>query len=223
MGRLEETLRDLNIAASRSSSVLVAYSGGKDALATMDLCVRTFKRVEAFFMYLVPDLEHVEAMLDFARKTWGVNIRQYPHFSLPKLLNSGAYCPSHYSRDNLPEFRLAEVYGAAMQDANIHMIATGAKKSDSLFRRKSWHQFEKDYLVYPLREWSTRDVLGYLNLRKLPVATKNEKHQTSGVDLTTRDLLRIHDQFPADFDRMERVFPYIRAVVKRRDWYGVIE
>jgi 3'-phosphoadenosine 5'-phosphosulfate sulfotransferase (PAPS reductase)/FAD synthetase len=110
-----------------------------------------------------------------------------------------------------------------MSETGIRMIATGAKKSDSLFRRKSWHQFEKRYIVYPLKDWSTRDVLGYLNLRKLLVPTKNDKFQTSGVDLTTRDLLRIHDQFPADFERMRAVFPYIGAVVQRREWYGVIE
>jgi hypothetical protein len=103
------------------------------------------------------------------------------------------------------------------------MIATGAKKADSMFRRKSWHQFEKDYLVYPLKDWGTRDVLGYLQFRKLPVPTRNEGFQTSGVDLTTRDLLRIWRQFPADFERIERVFPYVRAVVKRFEWYGIEE
>lgn len=223
MGRFEETLSDLQRAAQRSSAVLVAYSGGKDAIATVDLCVRTFKKVECFFMYLVPGLEHIEAGLEFARKRWGVTIKQYPHFTLSKLLKSGVYCPNSYKRDDLPDLKLADIYAAAMADSGIRMIATGAKKADSIFRRKSWQQFEKDYLVYPLKDWSTRDVLGYLRLRGLPVPTRNEGFQTSGVDLTTRDLLRIHDQFPADFDRLERVFPYIRAVVKRRDWYQVTE
>jgi 3'-phosphoadenosine 5'-phosphosulfate sulfotransferase (PAPS reductase)/FAD synthetase len=101
------------------------------------------------------------------------------------------------------------------------MIATGAKKADSMFRRKSWQQFEKDYLLYPLKDWGTRDVLGYLSIRGLPTPSLNEGFQTSGVDLTTRDVLRIHDAFPGDFEKIEKVFPYVRAVVKRRDWYGV--
>jgi hypothetical protein len=44
------------------------------------------------------------------------------------------------------------------------MVATGAKKADSMFRRKSWQQFEKDYLLYPLKDWGTREVLGYLSI-----------------------------------------------------------
>jgi phosphoadenosine phosphosulfate reductase len=100
VGRFEETLRDLEIAAGRSPSVLVAYSGGKDAMCTMDLCVRTFKHVEAFYMFLVPGLEHIQTAIEFAKTQWGIKvIHQYPHFTLPKLLNTGCYCPSHYTRD----------------------------------------------------------------------------------------------------------------------------
>ena len=222
MGHCEETLADLSKAAERSSSVLVAYSGGKDAMVTMDLCVRSFKQVRAFHMFLVPGLECIQAMMDFAKSRWGITeILQYPHFCLPKLLKAGIYCPNHYSRDNLPELQLTDIYGAAMHDTGVHMIATGAKKADSIFRRKSWQKFEKDYLVYPLKDWSTRDVLGYLQLRSLPMPSMNNGHQTSGIDLTARDLLRVHDEFPRDFAKLEVVFPYVGAVVKRREWHGI--
>jgi hypothetical protein len=224
MGRFEETLTDLERAAQRSPAVLVAYSGGKDAMCTMDMCVRTFKHVEAFFMYLVPGLEHVEVALDFARKRWGIEtIRQYPHFTVPRLVKSGCYCYCPGRLDSMPDLRLGDIYAAAMADSGIRMIATGAKKADSMFRRKSWQQFEKDYLVYPLKDWGTRDVFSYLSIRGLPVPTGNKGHQASGVDLTTRDLLRIYDSFPADFDKIEEAFPYVRAVVKRREWYGISE
>lgn len=222
MGRFETTLHDLEIAAQRSSSVLVGYSGGKDSIVTMDLCVRTFQKVECYFMYLVPGLDCAEVMFEFARQQWGVKtIHQYPHFTLPGLLKAGCYCPNSYKRDDLADLKLADVYSAVMADTGINMIATGAKKSDSLFRRKSWKQFEKDHIVYPLKDWSTRDVMAYLHMRKLPLPTNNKGHQTSGVDLTARDLLRMYDEFPGDFAKMEKVFPYIRAVVKRREWYGI--
>jgi len=224
MGRFEETLDDLKRAAERSPDVIVAYSGGKDALATMDLCVRSFRKVAAFFMYLVPGLEHIQATQEFAKAQWGItDMLHYPHFTLPKLLRAGIYCPNRYTRDDMPELKLGDVYAAAIADTGIRMIATGAKKADSLFRRKSWKQFEKDYLVYPLKDWSTRDVLGYLKIRHLPVPTMNAKHQTSGVDLTTRDVLRIYDSFPQDFEKMEKVFPFIGAIVKRRELYGITE
>jgi len=67
---LQETLKRLETAAAAHKRVLVAYSGGKDSIATLDLCVKTFgiENVECFFMYFIPGLRCVEDELDKARK-----------------------------------------------------------------------------------------------------------------------------------------------------------
>ena len=125
---------------------------------------------------------------------------------------------------------LRDLEQVAKKHSSCLVAYSGGKESVHHWRRKTWGQFQKEYLVYPLREWSTRDVFAYLSMRHLPVPTGNQGDGAgasgagvpgSGVDLTARDLLRIYDAYPDDFERIEAVFPYVKAVVKRREWYNV--
>ena len=210
-------LRD---AASQSDAVAVAYSGGKDSIVVLDLCARTFQRVECFFMYLVPGLECVEAQLDLARSRFGVSIRQYPHWLVADLLRRGVYCPNTYKQDDLPDYKLRDIYTLARTDARAPVVATGAKRADSLWRRRSlpttsgWTD-----LVYPIVGWNKFDVLSYLGRKKLPVPPSSGS--ATGIDLSTPALLWLHDTFPRDFEKLCETFPYAESVVWRRKFYGV--
>jgi 3'-phosphoadenosine 5'-phosphosulfate sulfotransferase (PAPS reductase)/FAD synthetase len=219
MGRFEQTLSDLEYAAKRNEGILVSYSGGKDSLCVMDLCVRRFKRVEAFFMYLIPGLECMENLMGQCEARWGVKPRQYPHPLLPAALKGGSYCQPHFGADALPELKMFEVYQIALAEAKMDLIATGAKKADSIWRKKQIATWGKDMLM-PLVDWSKHDVIAYLQMRGIPLPQNSGKN-TSGIDLTIRDLIALHDNFPADFDKLAEVFPYVWAAVKRRDWYGL--
>ena len=215
-GLVQETLATLKEASARSDAVLVSYSDGKDSRVVMDLCVRSFSRVEAFFMYLVPGLECQALGLQEAERRWGVTIRHYPHPLAGKLLRAGVYCdPAH---DDLPEMKLHDVYGLAMADTGIEVIATGAKRSDNRWRRAFMKWTESAQVLQPIAGWSKPDVVGYLHVRGIPVPPSSEKSAT-GVDLSTVSLLWLHDTFPADFRKLCEVFPYAEAVVWRRRFY----
>ncbi len=218
MGRFETTFADLDAAAKKDTSILVAYSGGKDSLAVMDMCCRAFQRVEAFFMYLIPGLESTETALLQAEARWGVKVRQYPHWLLRRLLFDGVYCQNSFRNDDLPEWKLMDVYRLAIAETGIPTIATGAKKADSLWRRRQMSSWCKD-LLYPLKDWSKLDVLSYLKLRGLPEPASSGRSAT-GIDLSTPSLLWLHDTYPNDFRKLCEVFPFAEAVVWRRTYYG---
>lgn len=211
----------LELAAKQQDAVCVAFSGGKDSMVVLDICARTFSRVEAFFMYLVPGLDCIEELLDSARKRYGITIRQYPHWLVRDYISRGMYCPNSWKHDELPPWKLRDIYTLARHEAGTLKLATGAKKDDGMWRRKfmgatkSWTD-----IIYPLTGWSKYDVLGYLAAKGLrpPDAARGD---AAGIDLNIKTLLWLHDKHPGDFRKICDVFPYAEAVVYRRKWYGI--
>jgi sulfate adenylyltransferase subunit 2 len=216
---LHATLDTLKSAAAADDAVVVFYSGGKDSLCVMDLCTRAFKRVVGVFMYLVPGLACVEKQLDFARQKWGVPILQYPHWVLAKCLADGMYCNNPSVVDDL-ELSLGDIYAAVRQDTGFKLIAHGAKKSDSLWRRRSLTTHHYENVIYPIVEWNKFDVMGYLKSHDIPLPDSSAGNAT-GIDLSTLSLLWLHDHHPQDFQALCKVFPYAPAAVHRRQWYGI--
>lgn len=219
MGLAESTLATLDARRQRADACMVAFSGGKDSLVVMDLCMRTFSRVQAFFMYLVPGLECVEIELEKARARWGIEIRQYPHWLVHRLIKNGVYCNSHWTNEALPEWKLAEVYALALLDSEMPQLATGAKKADSGWRRRFMSTDREDQVFYPIAQWHKYDVLAYLKARQIALPPSSG-HSATGIDLSAKSLLWLNDTFPDDFKRLCEVFPFAEAVVWRRAFYG---
>jgi phosphoadenosine phosphosulfate reductase len=200
--------------------MLVAFSGGKDSLVVMDLCLRTFKHVSGFFMSFIPGLDCVEYEIDRARKKHGIEIRVYPHWVTRNNIVNGIYTPSWFENDYLPEWKLADIYAMAMLDANIDQIATGAKRSDSTWRRRFMTTFHPDAVINPIAGWHKYDVVGYLRGQGIPLPPSSGLSAT-GIDLSVPSLLWLHDTYPEDFRRVCDVFPFAEAVVYRRKFYSL--
>ena len=204
--RFDEPIRILRVAAERYDACVVAYSGGKDSRVILDMCVRSFKRVEAFFMYLVPGLEVIDNSLALAEAKYNIKIRQYPHWTSTKYMRSGVYCDPWYELQMLPEWKLRDIYTQARLDANAGVVITGAKLSDSPWRRrfitstKSWTD-----VLNPLACWTKHDVFGYLKSRNIPIPDSSGMN-ASGISLVSKELFWLKDNYPADFARVSPAF-----------------
>jgi len=213
--------RTLGSVASEHKAVLVAYSGGKDSLAVLDLCARSFRRVVCFFMYFVPGLECVETQLDYARRKWGVEIIQYPHWVFCRCIKHGAYRTPGRLDAALMDVKLADVYALARADSGLDIIATGAKRSDGIWRRRNMAQTAHHAdIIYPIKAWNKFDVLAYLKTHDIPIPDSSGRSAT-GIDLSTPSLLWLHDNYPEDFRRLCEYFPFAEAAIWRRQWHGV--
>ena len=206
--------------AKHNGAVLVSFSGGKDSLCVLDLCMRSFQRVEAFYMAFIPGLEVVERELDKARERYGIKIHTYLHWDAGEALKAGVFCNSHNSLLDLPPWKLRDVYNSAMAETGITCVATGMKASDGRARRQYFANTQYQDTVYPLKGWSKFDVLAFMQARKIELPPSSGANYPS-VGRDVRSLLWLHDNYPRDFKRLCAVFPYAEAVVWRRTFYGV--
>ncbi|MEG0505551.1 MAG: phosphoadenosine phosphosulfate reductase family protein, partial [Raoultibacter sp.] len=77
--------------AKITDTVLVGFSGGKDSIVTLDLCMRNFKTVIPFFLYIAPNLEFQEKTLRWYEEKYGQEIVRMPHFEVSNFMRYGSF------------------------------------------------------------------------------------------------------------------------------------
>ncbi len=220
MNVLSKTVKNLQELATVHKAVLIAYSGGKDSLVVLDLAVKTFKKVVCYFQYLVPGLGYCEERIAFAKKRYNVEVLQYPGWLLFHCLKNGIYCPNYFVLDDIPDFSHSDLDRLIMYDTGINLVLTGMKRNDSLSRRRILSSYKGGDIYHPLSEWNKFDVLAYLKIHNIPIPD-TYKAATTGINLSTKSLLWLHDNYPDDFKKLCKWFPYAEAVVYRRQFYGI--
>lgn len=212
-----ETSETLKRAREKSSSAIVAFSGGKDSLCVMDMACRTFDHVIGLYKYCVPGLQSTEDIIEPARKRWGVKIYQYLAEDTIKCLREGIWCNAI---PDLPELTSWNTYASVIRDTGIPIVLTGMKRSDSQSRRRllKWNAAH-EHLIHPIAGWEKRDVLGYLRTRGIPIPASSGQ-ATTGVGLNPIELLFLYDHYPDDFEKIRQYFPFIECLLWNRTFYG---
>lgn len=219
---VSQAMESLTAAAKVHSAVAVAYSGGKDSKVVLDLVMKAgFKRVEAYYMFYVPGLRSEQEKIDEAVGRYkGLKVHQLPHWASLRALRQGVFRDPADAEEQIPDFKLADIYNIVMGELQVTAILTGAKKADSLWRRRfmasTKHQTD---MLTPLAEWTKHDVVAYLNMRGIPVPG-TAGVTIGGIDLVPSELLYLHDTYPDDFKTLCEYFPYAEAVLWRRRFYG---
>jgi phosphoadenosine phosphosulfate reductase len=209
-----ETVQHL---ATRHDAALVAFSGGKDSRAVMDMARRSFRRVVGLFMYFVPGLDCDRQRLEIAEQ-WGIEVVKYPHFTFLDALREGTYCWGGIGHSSIPRLTRQEIYDLARFETGIRIVLTGIKSSDSLARRNAKRITSRD-VYHPIIKWKDFDVLAYCGLHGIPLPQTPSGQRSSGVDLRYRSLLWLHEHYPDDWQRLLQWFPFAEAVLWREKWF----
>ena len=207
--------------ASVTDSVIVGFSGGKDSIVTLDLCFKYFKRVVPFFMYLVPDLEFQENMLRRYEERYDTEIIRIPHFECSNFLKYGSFTMADWSVDIVG---INDTYEYLRQKTGIYWIAAGERCADSIVRnamiKKSGSIDHNRGRFYPLAYWKKNEVLQYIKYRKLYLSPEQKKLGFSFRSLAGNELAAIKELYPADYEKILRVYPFAEAGVERFLTYG---
>lgn len=209
-----------------TDSCMVAFSGGKDALVTLDICHKTFNRVEAFFMYLVPGLEFQEEYLRVIERRYGISINRTPHWALGRMLES-SYYRWHTKQGVLSDHtvKLTDVENAQRKRTGVSWIAHGMRSTDSLQRRAMISQCRgidiKARRFYPIASYSQRAVFSHIKHNKIPLPTEYRWGLKSSLALDSGDeLLLLKKHSPGDYKKVLERFPFLGVLAEREAMYG---
>ncbi len=207
--------------ARLTDSVIVSFSGGKDSVATLDLCHRYFKNVHAFFMYVVPGLSFQEAMLKWAEQRYGAEVYRVPHWELTHFYRSGSFC---LFDPTIPVVSIRDIYSHVRQVFGTHWIAAGERAKDSVVRgamiKKSGSVDGGRGRFYPLAYWSKADVLKYIDIQKLKYSP--EAAILGGKSLNNwhpETLALVKQHYPADYAKIEKALPLIGTLIAKGIMY----
>lgn len=225
---LYDTLAELDLLRTIHDSVLVGYSGGKDSLACLSLAKQKFKHVECFHMETIPGgFEKDNDQLRVAEDLWEVKIHRYTHWAFTEWIAGTAY---NWDSDKLaatPRYNLEDVLRRAQADSGIKLTFWGAKLADSMYRRRTMAEYNEKTLAktypnvhFPIKHWKKHEVLAFLKVRGIPLPPSSKK-AIGGFGLKTAEVCALHDDYPSDYAKVERWFPFVGAVVARREFHGV--
>lgn len=206
--------------AQITDKVLVSFSMGKDSIVTLDLCMKYFKQVQPFFMYLVPDLKFQEEALAKYERHYGVDIIRVPHFENADFYRYGSFRDADYS---VPRVKIRAIYEAIRQETGIQWIAGGEKINDSVVRRAMLkHSGSIDVergRFYPVMYWRDADIKRYMQVNNLLYPEFNRKLGFSFHSLAGKELSAIKRIYPDDYARILKFFPEAEAGVLQYEAY----
>jgi hypothetical protein len=215
--------------AKLTDTVLLSFSGGKDAIAAWLALRPHFKRIIPYYYYLVPDLEFVEESLRYYEDFFGTRILRYPNPNLYRMLNNEVFQPPEHlpviRAWSLPNFDYDELRDVICDDLGIPtdtFTANGVRASDSLNRRTMFKTHGPvNYnrrMFYPIWDWKKAALMDCFTKAgiKMPVDYQIFGRSFDGLDF--RFVYPIRKYFPRDYARIREFFPMIEVEFKRYEY-----
>lgn len=216
MSLLETTMKSIESVSSKTDSAILFCSLGKDSLVLLDLIYPKFKRIVCVFMYFVKDLEHINRWIGWVKaKYTNIEFVQVPHWNLSYILRGGMYC---VSQPKVKLLKLADVVKAIRLKYGIYHVFLGMKKADGMNRNlmlKGYanNGYANNGFVYPLAEWTQKDILSYMKQHGLPEPVRYSLKASSGVGFNLDCFIWMEKHYPQDLKRIYKVFPMAERIL----------
>ena len=228
MNKYAQTMEIIRGIRQQTDTAVLFYSaGGKDGIALLDMLAGVFNRVICYYMYLIPNMDHVRPYILWAERHYpNVEVRQIPHFQGDYFKKFGFFCDPD---DSIKCRKIGDIEEMVRQESGQHFAFSGMKGVDGYMKRmrlkmygKRGYTTEKG-MVYPLALWTNKEVLKYIEMRNLIkpfVYQEGVPSQGFVIDLTT--LLLMRRKYPRDYERMLKEFPYCEKLIFDYENYGII-
>lgn len=229
--KFADTMKLIRCIRQQTDTAVLFYSaGGKDGIALLDLLAKNFNRVICYYMWLIPNLDHVRPYITWAEKHYNnVEVRQIRHFQRDYFDAYGFFQEGEGNPDIKPR-KIGDIEEAIRQETGIKWAFSGMKGVDGYMKRMRLMMFKKQNgmhftdkgMVYPLALWTNKEVLKYIemhNLIKPFVYNPADISQGFGIDLTSLLLMRAH--YPNDYKRAIREFPFCEKIIFDYD-HGIL-
>lgn len=190
---------------------IVAYSGGKDSWAILNLAHQIFGQgnIHVYNLYLIPDLECELREIRKAESRYNLTVHRLPHPGVHDALRSGHLqpLPTPFRR----KLHHADIYEYIRNLTGSDWIVFGHRIDESLQRRGMIKPFrgvlQKHRKCYPLWNWKAADVFHYLQSSNIPAPEQYTEDDTTGLTLNANTLLYLREKYPADYAKIIQLFP----------------
>lgn len=212
----DTTQKSIDAIRAKSDSAILFCSLGKDSLVLLDLIYPKFNRIVCVFMYFVKDLEHINRWIGWVKAKYPkIEFVQIPHWNLSYILRGGLYC---VPQPKVKLIKLADVVKAIRLKYGIHHVFLGMKKADGMNRRlmlKGYQEndYENEGFVYPLADWTQKDILAYMKQHNLPEPVRYSIKASSGVGFNLDCFLWLEKHYPQDLQKIYKVFPLAERIL----------
>lgn len=207
-----------SIRKETDTAVLFYSAGGKDGIALLDMLSGIFNKVICYYMYLIPDLDHIQPYIKWAKDHYkNVEVRQIKHYQRDYFDSFGFFKEPNQS---IKPRKIGDVEQEVRDETGIKYAFSGMKGVDGYMKRmrlkgfcKSGYITEKG-MVYPLAIWTNKEALQYIRTKNLiqPFVYK-EKDVSQGFSIDLDMMILMKSKYPNDYQRIIKEFPYSEKLI----------
>lgn len=216
----------IKVIRKTQKDTLLAFSGGKDAVAAWLTIRPYFENVIPVYMYIVPCLSFIEESLEYYENFFETKIIRMPHPSLIRWLNGNVFRPPEQvlvvEQAELPEITYEDVFAAVREEKGLKknvFYATGVRAADSPMRRIAISRYgaisQEQMKYHPVWDLKKSDLLDLFKKHNVKLSKEYKYFGRTFDGLDIRFIKPLKDHFPEDYKKVLEWFPFVELELRR--------